>query len=319
MFRALLLALILTSSPASARSNKVTYEVKSLGLSAEVYSNWMATVQNGALHATDKVNVVQLARGPGETVGATAKAIKTKMQPDTWNSVSSWTVLGQKASRYRYSKKLQGHVFHGIFVIFQVAPKKIVYLSAATTVGTFDKANESTVKDIVDSIRQLGQKKSPPKPAPPKPKVDLGIGKGDKAPDFTLPTLTGAKTTLSGIRERVVLLSFWATWHKYSIKWMHMLTADKALTGHKQVRPLFTIVTDPRQKRTMKPFIKGKKWNEDLFLVDMLGKVHSSWAYDKKVPVFYVIAKGKVVGVVRGKYTEESHATLRKLVKAALR
>jgi peroxiredoxin len=39
-----------------------------------------------------------------------------------------------------------------------------------------------------------------------------GVGKGQKAPDFSLPTLSGAKMSLSSLRGKVVIIDFWAQW-----------------------------------------------------------------------------------------------------------
>ncbi len=42
--------------------------------------------------------------------------------------------------------------------------------------------------------------------------VKRGVGVGDLAPDFSLPTLDGATVTLSALRGRPVLVDFGATW-----------------------------------------------------------------------------------------------------------
>ncbi|TYS15217.1 TlpA family protein disulfide reductase [Rossellomorea vietnamensis] len=40
----------------------------------------------------------------------------------------------------------------------------------------------------------------------------LGLGEGDKAPDFTLTTLDGREVSLSDFEGQKVILNFWATW-----------------------------------------------------------------------------------------------------------
>src|SRR4051812_9039150 len=39
-----------------------------------------------------------------------------------------------------------------------------------------------------------------------------GVGKGQKAPDFSLSTLAGGKLSLASLRGKVVVLDFWAQW-----------------------------------------------------------------------------------------------------------
>lgn len=39
-----------------------------------------------------------------------------------------------------------------------------------------------------------------------------GVVKGQKAPDFSLPTLAGDKISLAQLRGKVVVLDFWAQW-----------------------------------------------------------------------------------------------------------
>jgi peroxiredoxin len=48
---------------------------------------------------------------------------------------------------------------------------------------------------------------------------------GTKAPDFTLPTLTGANVTLSEMEGTAVVLNFWATTCRYCITELHYFEA----------------------------------------------------------------------------------------------
>ncbi|MEC1289602.1 redoxin domain-containing protein [Bacillus mojavensis] len=45
-------------------------------------------------------------------------------------------------------------------------------------------------------------------------KKEIGIEEGQQAPDFTLKTLSGERSSLSDVRGKKVLLNFWATWCK---------------------------------------------------------------------------------------------------------
>lgn len=63
----------------------------------------------------------------------------------------------------------------------------------------------------------LGSLASIPTPVPGSAAVsasgaEIGVDKGQIAPDFTLKTLNGESLTLESLRGRVVLLNFWATW-----------------------------------------------------------------------------------------------------------
>ncbi len=42
--------------------------------------------------------------------------------------------------------------------------------------------------------------------------ADVGLRVGQRAPDFSAPTLDGGRIALSDLRGEVVLLNFWATW-----------------------------------------------------------------------------------------------------------
>lgn len=61
-----------------------------------------------------------------------------------------------------------------------------------------------------------------------------GAGKGQKAPEFSLPSLKGARTSLASLRGKVVLLDFWAQWCepcKQELPELQKLAKDYAAKG----------------------------------------------------------------------------------------
>ena len=101
------------------------------------------------------------------------------------------------------------------------------------------------------------------------PLAAAAIDPGTKAPDFTLPTLSGGSISLSQHHGKVIYLDFWASWCvpcKHSLPWMEELRgkfgpqgleviainidSDKVAAGEalSSVHPSFAVGLDPEMK-----------------------------------------------------------------------
>jgi peroxiredoxin len=113
--------------------------------------------------------------------------------------------------RNRYSFKLESD---GRFRVYDVEP------------GTYQLSIEAHAPPpnnrcgFGETIGSIGRTVNVPETDDSTP-IDLGtleltprtvLKKGDKAPNFTVPTLDGDKVTLKDLRGQYVLLDFWATW-----------------------------------------------------------------------------------------------------------
>jgi thiol-disulfide isomerase/thioredoxin len=72
--------------------------------------------------------------------------------------------------------------------------------------------NEETEQSIDELITEEGDKTETAKNQGEHEGESIGPAKGDKAPDFTLETLSGEKLSLSDLKGKKVILNMWATW-----------------------------------------------------------------------------------------------------------
>ena len=64
---------------------------------------------------------------------------------------------------------------------------------------------------LLCSCQKSQKDQTSPAPVTPAPQTQQSAGWGD-APDFTLNTTDGKSITLSGYKDKVIILNFWATW-----------------------------------------------------------------------------------------------------------
>lgn len=85
--------------------------------------------------------------------------------------------------------------------------KTIIVLVVTALFGwaVYDFVFKEENSTIVDDEKMVAE--GPAEAAP-----DIGLEKGQQAPDFTLETLEGDKVSLSDYRGEKVMINFWATW-----------------------------------------------------------------------------------------------------------
>lgn len=134
------------------------------------------------------------------------------------------------------------------------------------------------------------------------------------APDFTLNDSTGNPVSLSGLRGKVVLLNFWATWCggcQTEIPWFMEFQAKHKKDG----LAVIGISTDDDGWKSVSPYMKEKKLNYTIMIDD--AKVSKLYGLDSMPMTFLIDRDGKIaakhVGLVsKSEYNAELESVLRK-------
>lgn len=84
------------------------------------------------------------------------------------------------------------------------------------------------------------------------------VRKGSPAPAFDLPTLAGERVSLSGLRGRVVLISFWASWCKPCLREMPFLARLQS-TLQRQGLSVLAINVEGEEEPALR-LLKHKDW-----------------------------------------------------------
>ena len=141
------------------------------------------------------------------------------------------------------------------------------------------------------------------------------IHEGDTAPDFSVEMMDGSKVTLSELRGKVVLLSFWATWCPPCRQEMAHL--QKGVIDHFAGKDLVVLPVSRGEKReTVEAFLKKMGYT---FPVALDGDQSAYKKYASNyIPRSFVINKeGKVVYVAVG-YDETIGEEINAAISAAL-
>lgn len=141
------------------------------------------------------------------------------------------------------------------------------------------------------------------------------IHTGDTAPDFTVEMLNGEKVTLSSLRGKVVLLSFWATWCppcRQELAHLQKGVIDVFAGSDLVVLP----ISRGEKRATVEAFINKMNYKFDVGL-DGNQSIYRKYATNYIPRSFVVDKSGKVVYVAVG-YDEQIGAEINKAIATAL-
>ena len=120
------------------------------------------------------------------------------------------------------------------------------------------------------------------------------VTKGQRAPDFTLTSMSGRKVSLSGLRGKVVIVDFWAQWCepcKKELPQLDKLNKDYAARG-----VVILAVNIDKERENAERLVKQLGLTLEV-LLDPTGAVAAS--YDlPKMPTSFVVDKKGIVRFV---------------------
>jgi peroxiredoxin len=126
------------------------------------------------------------------------------------------------------------------------------------------------------------------------PSANAGVGKGQKAPEFALPTLKGPTLSLASLRGKVVLIDFWAQWCEPCKKELPEL--DRLAKTYASKGVVVLAVNIDKQRGNAERLVKQLGLGLDV-LLDPAGSVAAS--YDPpKMPTSFVVDKRGIVRYV---------------------
>jgi cytochrome c biogenesis protein CcmG/thiol:disulfide interchange protein DsbE len=121
-----------------------------------------------------------------------------------------------------------------------------------------------------------------------------GVGKGQRAPEFSLPSLSGSTVSLASLRGKVVLIDFWAQWCEPCKKELPQL--DKLSKEYAGKGVVIVAVNIDKQRENAERMVKQLGVSLPV-LLDASGSVAGS--YDPpKMPSSFVVDKKGIVRFV---------------------
>jgi peroxiredoxin len=155
--------------------------------------------------------------------------------------------------------------------------------------GIFDHALKEKNNEAV-----VSQHKTAEETAEPVDKHQVGIKKGNIAPDFTLFSLDGKAMKLSELKGKKVILNFWATWcPPCKAEMPHMQSFYEEEKDHHVIILAVNLTTSEKNKANVEKFVKENGITFPVLLDSQgeIGNVYQAFT----IPTSYVIDSNGVI------------------------
>ncbi|HZS36929.1 MAG TPA: TlpA disulfide reductase family protein [Polyangia bacterium] len=117
------------------------------------------------------------------------------------------------------------------------------------------------------------------------------VSKGQRAPDFSLPSLRGPRVSLAGLRGKVVIVDFWAQWCEPCKKELPQL--DKLSKDYASRGVVILAVNIDKERENAERLVKQLGLTLPV-LLDPTGAVASTYDLPKMPTSFVIDKKGLV-------------------------
>ncbi|MGG1685603.1 TlpA family protein disulfide reductase [Pseudalkalibacillus sp. NRS-1564] len=125
--------------------------------------------------------------------------------------------------------------------------------------------------------------------------VEVGLQKGDKAPDFTLYSLEGEEVSLSDYKGKVTFINFWTTWCppcKKEMPDMQEFYEEKAEEYDAEILSI-NITTNESSSQVVEDFVKENALTFPV-LLDENGEQSNTFA-TITIPTTYLVDKNGII------------------------
>ncbi|KRE98588.1 redoxin [Frateuria sp. Soil773] len=150
--------------------------------------------------------------------------------------------------------------------------------------------------------------------------ASAAVKPGDVPPDALGKTRDGQPVTVSSLRGKVVVVSFWATWCRYCMKEMPVLVGVQQLATERRLPLQVVSVNSMESRQTFVHSARAlhSRFPELLLSWDSDGAIGKPYGADKGIPVMVMLHRDGTVAHVHVGYGEDMLESLLAEINALL-